>query len=44
VHDMLDVVHLNDAVVVLVADQGMTAPQTCGARGQWATASRQVAA
>src|ERR1035437_4555344 len=44
VHDVLGVVHLDDAVVVLVADQGVTVPQTHGARGRWAGASRQVAA
>src|ERR1019366_8518403 len=44
VGDVLGVVHLDDAVVVLVADQGVTVPQTHGARGRWAGASRQVAA
>src|SRR6202521_787381 len=43
-NDVLGVVHLNDAVVVLIADQGVTVPQTHGARGRWAGASRQVAA
>src|SRR6202022_444871 len=38
-HDVLAVVHLNDAVVVLIADQGVTVPQTHGARAQWAAAS-----
>src|SRR6266851_7654231 len=36
VHDLLSVVHLDDAVVVLVADQGVTVFQPHGARGQWA--------
>src|ERR1019366_8189590 len=44
VHDVLGVVHLDDAGGVLVADQGVTGPQTHGARGRWAGASRQVAA
>src|SRR5258708_7399984 len=44
VHDVLGVVHLDHAVVVLIADQGMTVSQAHGARGQWASAPRQVAA
>src|SRR5580704_17799603 len=42
-HDVLVAVHLDDAVVVLIADQSVTVPQTDGARGQRAGPSRQVA-
>src|SRR4029077_11005990 len=41
VHDVLGVVHLDHAVVVLIADQGVAVPQTHSARGRWAGASRQ---
>jgi hypothetical protein len=41
--DLLRVVHLDDAVVVLIADKGVTVSQTYGTRGQWACASGQVA-
>lgn len=41
--DLLRVVHLDDAVVVLIADKGVTVSQTYGTRGQWAGASGQVA-
>src|SRR5216684_2875675 len=43
VHDVLGVVHLDDAVVVLIADQGVTVSHAHGACGQRAGASRQVA-
>src|ERR1019366_9836184 len=43
VHDVLGVVHLDDAVAVLIADQGVTVSQTHGTCWQWAGASRQVA-
>src|ERR1700686_688544 len=42
-HDPLGAVHLDDALVVLIADQGVTIPQAHRARGQRSGASRQVA-
>jgi hypothetical protein len=42
-HDLLVVIHLNDAVVVLIADQRMTVPQPHSARGQRAGAPSRVA-
>jgi hypothetical protein len=42
-HDLLVVVNVDHAVVVLVADQGMTVPEPHGARGQRAGAPPLVA-
>ena len=42
-HDLLAVVHFDDTVIVLVADQGVAVLQTYRTRWQRATASRQVA-
>src|SRR5712692_6034071 len=43
VHDLLGVVYLDDAVVVLIADQSVAVSHAHGARRQWSGASRQVA-